>query len=145
MPPQLHPFVRSLTAGLVVLLFAAGCGGSEPKGPIDSGKSVYADTCSVCHGARGEGGVGRALAEVAVTFPSCDEHIKWIELGSEGWKAEVGDTYGTGDTPIEGAMPGQFGVLLPGQIAEVAAFERVSYGGVAEADALADCGLASAG
>ena len=128
---------------LLVVLAVSACGGEDSSAPLDVGKSVYADTCSVCHGARGEGGVGKALDQVAVTFPTCAEQIKWIELGSDGWKEQIGPTYGTQDKEIEGAMPGQFGLLLPDQIAAVAAFERASYGGVVEAEALADCGLSA--
>ena len=40
-------------------------------GPLGGGAEVYARACSSCHGASGEGGVGRQLGggEVLVTFP----------------------------------------------------------------------------
>ena len=93
------------------------------------GKAVYARVCSTCHGPTGEGGVGPALNEVAVTWPSCQDHIAWIGLGSIGWRAQVGDTYGATSKPVNGGMPAQKGNLLESEIAAVAAFERVTYGG----------------
>lgn len=105
------------------------------------GKAVYADLCSVCHGATGDGGVGPALDDVAVTWPSCQDQIAWIRLGSDGWRAEFGDTYGATGKPIKGGMPAQAGNLLESEMAAVAAFERATCGGVEESTALAECGV----
>lgn len=131
-----------LGALLLVALTACG-GGSGAQGPLAEGKTVYADVCSVCHGPSGEGGVGPALDQVAVTWPACEKHIEWISLGSDGWRAAYGDTYGATDRPVEGGMPAQLGSLLESQMAAAAVFERVTYGGVEEAAALKDCGLSS--
>lgn len=128
---------------LIAAFFATalvGCGGSD-NSPLAVGRSVYADTCSVCHGAGGEGGVGPALDEVNATFPSCDDQIEWISLGSDGWKAEYGDTYGAFAAPVNGGMPAQLESLKPEEIAAVAAFERATYGGASEEEATAQCGL----
>lgn len=131
--------------GLVVAVAIAlgvACGSSGPAAPeLRAGRETYGDVCSACHGSRGQGGVGPALDQVLETWPSCDDHQRWIALGSEGWKAEVGPTYGATDVAITDVMPGQAGSLTEREIAEVAAFERVEYGG-GEVDAvLADCGL----
>jgi mono/diheme cytochrome c family protein len=71
----------------------------------------------------------------------CDTQIRWITLGSEGWKDEVGPTYGATDKPIENIMPPMGTVLTADQIAAVAAFERTQYGGLDAAEALTGCGF----
>ncbi len=134
--------MRVLMWIVVAAVAISGCGESSDGSPLAEGKRIYADLCSVCHGSTGDGGVGPALDGVAVTWPSCRDQIAWIRLGSEGWKSEVGDTYGATGKPVNGGMPAQMGKLLDSEIAAVAAFERVIYGGVEESAALADCGLA---
>lgn len=127
----------------MVALLLAGCSGGEAQPEIlKEGRSVYGDVCSVCHGNRGQGGIGPSLDTLVATFPDCRDQIRWVELGSEGWKAEVGETYGAGDTPITGVMPGHADRLTPEQIAAVSAFERSAYAEVDQDEALADCGLA---
>jgi len=81
------------------------------------------------------------LSQVRDTWPSCDDHQEWIALGSEGWKAEHGPAYGADNTLITKVMPGQATSLTPEEIAEVAAFERVEYGGGDPTIELAACGL----
>jgi mono/diheme cytochrome c family protein len=129
-------------AGLMIVfaVLGVGCGGT-PSGPaaLKTGRGIYADQCSVCHGNRGQGGVGPSLSEVRETWPDCVDHQEWIALGSEGWKTEHGPTYGADDSPITEVMPGQAGSLTPGEIALVAAFERVEYGGGDAATELAAC------
>lgn len=133
--------MRTLIAAVLIAAGLAGCGGSGPTGPLADGKSVYADTCSVCHGASGEGGVGPSLDDVVDTFPSCQEQIEWILLGSDGWKTERGATYGATAKPVNGGMPPQIGLLDPTEVAAVAAFERATYGGVPDETAIEECGL----
>lgn len=105
-------------------------GACAPAGPTDvnyiAGRTVYR-TCAQCHGTSGEGGVGRPLATVRETFPSCDDHIEWISLGSRGWEEAHGGTYGASDTPIEGSMPA-FDHLNRLELAQVAVYERVRFG-----------------
>ena len=138
--------IRQLGAVAVLMIVAGvlgvGCGGG-PSGPValKTGRSVYADHCSVCHGSRGQGGVGPTLSEVRETWPDCDDHQEWIALGSAGWKTEHGPTYGADDRPITKEMPGQAASLSPDEIAVVAAFERVEYGGGDAATELAACGV----
>ncbi|MDJ0923282.1 MAG: cytochrome c [Acidimicrobiia bacterium] len=126
---------------LLLVLVLASCGGGGNDSLLAGGKSVYADTCSVCHGTAGEGGVGPSLDDVTATFPSCDDQIEWIALGSDGWKTERGDTYGASAKPVNGGMPAQIDILDPMEIAAVAAFERATYSGVPEAEAIAQCRL----
>jgi mono/diheme cytochrome c family protein len=135
--------VAVVTALWVVL---SACGGSESGGaagadPLREGRSLYGDACSVCHGPRGEGGVGPSLEAVVETWPDCDSQVEWISLGSEGWRAAYGDTYGASAAPVEGGMPAQGDQMTGAEIRRVAAFERVEYGGQDRAAALADCGI----
>ena len=92
-------------AGLMIVagVLGAVCGGT-PDGPaaLKAGRGIYGDQCSACHGNRGQGGVGPSMAEVRETWPDCDDHQEWIALGSEGWKAEHGPTYGADDARQQG-------------------------------------------
>ena len=107
------------------------------------GRGVYADRCSSCHGSNGRGGVGPSLVDVRETWPDCADQQDWIALGSERWKAERGSTYGANDSPITKVMPQHATSLTPDEIAAVAAFERIQYGGGDEATELAACGLST--
>jgi hypothetical protein len=64
-----------------------------------------------------------------------------VTLGSEGWKTVHGTSYGETDNPISAVMPAHGERLTPREIALVASFERVEYGGLEEAAVLDDCGL----
>ena len=79
---------------------------------------------------------------VLTTFGSCEDHVTWVRLGTQGWAAEVGDTYGDSGKPVGGGgtMPG-FSTLSDEQLRSVAYFERVRFGGANPEEALADCGL----
>lgn len=156
--PYCEPMRTSKLAAVVVTaLLWSGCGGSEADGPASSadptsteaasadellrqGRSLYGATCSVCHGNRGQGGVGPSLALVAETWPVCADQVEWISLGSEGWRTAHGDTYGATGKPLAGGMPAQSQLTLE-ETRLVAAFERVEYGGVDAEQALADCGV----
>ncbi|MDX1448712.1 MAG: hypothetical protein R3246_06565 [Acidimicrobiia bacterium] len=75
-----------------------------------------------------------------MTFPDCETHVRWITLGSEGWKAEVGPTYGANDAEIDQVMPG-FAQLDETAIRQVAMYERVRFGGGDPDTVRQDCGL----
>jgi mono/diheme cytochrome c family protein len=107
-------------------------------GDIYNGTGVGGVNCASCHGANGEGGAGPALGGVLTTFGACPSHIEWVSLGSGGYPDGYGDT----NKPTGGGMPPFGGSLSEEQIAAVAAFERVRFGGQAPEEALADCGLA---
>jgi mono/diheme cytochrome c family protein len=126
----------------VMVVIGVSCGpGSVTSDELRVGRSVYADNCSSCHGNRGQGGVGPALSDVRETWPSCDEHQAWIALGTERWTTERGPVYGAHDTPVTKVMPGHADRLTPEEIAAVAAFERVEYGGGDPAIELGACAL----
>lgn len=143
-PKVTRHVARQLAAvAIAMAVFGGGCAGGAPATPeLRAGRDVYADRCSACHGSRGQGGVGPALDEVLTTWPSCDDHRRWVTIGSERWKTEVGPTYGATGKPIELVMPAMADLLSEREIALVAAFERVEYGGGDAAAVLADCDVA---
>ncbi len=127
-----------------VTLVALACGAQEgtPEA-LRTGRGLYGDRCSSCHGNAGQGGVGPSLDNVLNTWPACDDHKEWIALGSEGWKTFHGPTYGANDTEIKTKMPGHADKLSPDEIAAVAAFERVQYGGGDADTELTACGVSA--
>lgn len=97
-------------------------------------------TCAACHGADGTGASAPSLIDVLDTFPDCDTHVRWIRLGTERWKTEVGPTYGEDDTAISGVMP-SFDALDDDALRRVAYYERVRFGGADPETERAACGL----
>ncbi|MEE8477539.1 MAG: c-type cytochrome [Gemmatimonadales bacterium] len=128
---------------------AENCDGSEfgfvGEDPLILGATLYNvdAACQACHGAAGGGGAGPALASGAVTetFPTCDDHIEWVALGTTGWGQERGPTYGANNKTVGGfgLMPGFAGGLTPQEIAAVVFYERVTFGGLDAAAAETDC------
>jgi hypothetical protein len=112
---------------------------------IAMGAELYngAPSCDGCHGAQGGGsGAIPPLTGVTTTFGSCADHIEWVTLGSAGFQAEGRSTYGDTNQAVDGGMPTFGSSLSAEQIASVAAFERVRFGGANPEETLADCGLA---
>ena len=139
--------VRRAIGALAVAALLAACGGggaAEDAPSLDYvvGRDVFT-TCAACHGAEGTGGVGPALATVLETFPACEDHVEWINLGSEGWKETHGETYGAQDKPIAGAMPSFSTTFSEKEIRQVALYERMRFGGADEATEAVACGLGS--
>ncbi len=110
------------------------------------GETLYEGKCASCHGSAGQGGTGPALSggSVVVLFPSCDEHVEWIRLGTNGWTEATGrTTYGATEKAVGGSgaiMPG-FASLTESELREVTLYERVAFGQEAYADAETGCGL----
>jgi mono/diheme cytochrome c family protein len=128
----------------LMIILGVGCGSAaDTPEALRAGRGIYADNCSSCHGNRGQGGVGPALADVRETWPECEDHQDWVTLGSVDWKAERGPTFGANDTPITKVMPGFAERLTMEEIAQVAAFERVEYGGGDPIAELEACGLSA--
>ena len=136
---------------------AVNCDGSKFEGKLVSankvnyiaiGQEVYSGSaaCAGCHGANGGGGVGPAFigGELYTTFPTCSDHVKWVQLGSSGWQSEVGAEYGAENKISIGGMPGFQGKLTDEEIRAVVAFERIVFGGEATESVLIDCGLQEA-
>ena len=124
-------------------------GRGAPGGSADflaRGQTLYSDSqvaCSGCHGINGDGGVGPAFVGGAIlaTFPSCDDHVRWVQLGSAGWQAQVGPEYGAQSTLSEGGMPDFGDTLSDEDLRAVVLFERVRFGNIDLDEALVDCGL----
>lgn len=129
------------------------CDGSEFTGRAEDttgaflvvGEAVF-ETCSGCHGANGEGGVGPALATVLSAFSSCPDHIEWVTLATGGFQDAGIDTYGDLAKPVGGGgfMPGFATSNTAEEIAAVVAFERIRFGGADPDQTLVECGLVAA-
>lgn len=133
-------------AGAALLLFScASPPASTGHHEIDAGRETFRRVCVACHGAEGKGGSAPALTEVLETFPSCDDQVYWITLGSDRWSKEEGPTYGATGKPITAVMPSFEPTLSEQQIRQVAAYERWVAGGQELEAAVSDCGLAPGG
>jgi mono/diheme cytochrome c family protein len=129
---------------------AVNCDGSEygvvAVDHFAAGGALY-QQCVACHSDNGSGGVGPAFTSGAIlaTFPagSCADHVAWVSEGTTGWPES---TYGATDKPVGGGgvMPSFGASLTQEQVAQVALFERVAFGGQDLAEAEADCGLVTA-
>jgi mono/diheme cytochrome c family protein len=117
--------------------------GTDVVDHFGDGAAVYA-RCQACHSADGSGNPGTPFTDGAIlaTFPagSCAEHIEWISLGTAGWPDA---TYGATGKPVGGLglMPAFGPMLSPQQIADVALYERVRFGGQDLAEAELDCAV----
>ena len=100
--------------------------------------------CAACHGTGGEGAAGPPFVDggLLATFPEgeCAVHIDWVRLGTDEWPDP---TYGANEKPVGGfgRMPGFGGSLSDEELAAVAVYERVQFGGQSLEAALGDCGL----
>jgi len=119
--------------------------GSELVDLFTLGSETYQGAgCVACHGPSG-GGVATFPAftggGLLSTFPegSCSIQLEWIALATGGWPEA---TYGATAKPVGGAgtMPGFAAALSAQEIAAVAIYERVAFGGQDLDAALADCG-----
>lgn len=135
------------------------CDGSEftgsggPGGGFDFvglGEGIYMGTavpgvnCFSCHGAQGQGvATFPGMGGVRTTFSACMDHIEWVTLGADGFRQSGRPTYGDTQRPV-GAMPSFQGRLSEEEIAAVAAFERVRFGGGDRDQVGVDCGLVEA-
>lgn len=137
--------MRRFVLAMVVVSTVVACGQSTSElGPdLEAGRDTYRSSCAACHGGNGEGGAGPALSEVIETFSSCDDQIRWITLGSERFKAEVGPTYGDAGKDITGVMPEFSTSLSETEIARVATYERHEFGGATAEEARGACGPTS--
>jgi mono/diheme cytochrome c family protein len=137
--PRVPRFAIPVLASLPVwaLIYAGTL--TKPAGPADPelamGQKVYSSVCSGCHGANGEGGTGRPLADVMQVFPNKADHLAWVHNGSPA----PGTPYGSPD--LKGGqrkagtdgyttkMPAFKDSLDEAQIAAVVRYERETFGG----------------
>ena len=111
------------------------------EGPRASGAEVYG-SCAGCHGADGGGGAGRQMnaGEVLKTFPAIEDHLRWMQFGTEKYKTAGIEIYGNPNreggvhkTGSFGIMPGWADQLTPYQILAVTCYVRYDIGGADEA------------
>jgi len=124
--------------------------GSDFVDVFSLGTEIYEGVgCAACHGPNG-GGIATFPAftggALLTTFPqdSCSAQIEWISLGTASWPDL---TYGANDKPVGGSgaiMPSFAATLSPQEMAAVALYERVAFGGQDLELALVDCGGAPA-
>jgi len=111
----------------------------EATGVLQHGAEIYAQRCSSCHGANGDGGAGYKLndGEVMITFPHMEEMVEWITKGSDGFG--VGTPYGDPERGriVAGGMPAFGDVLNAEEIISVVLHERAVFGNSEEAVILA--------
>jgi len=130
---------------LMLSVFAAGCSNVSPDAPdveatMSAGERIFrSEGCANCHGERGQGDVGPALTGLLATFPSCQEQMRWVSLGSANWSREVGASYGALGKPVRGGMPGFGSRLSDYQVAQVVSFTRSSFTRGDPVSVLEDC------
>ena len=111
------------------ILYVGAFGERARKQVVDPGQAAYAASgCGSCHGTRGEGGVGPALAggESKLTFPNEADHASWIRTGSAQFAGKpYGDPNRPGGQrgPATGGMPG-FSSLSDAEMRALVAYER---------------------
>ena len=106
---------------LVIALALASCGGSDAtdadlerlelafeNADVALGSEVFGDSCSVCHGSDGSGGVGAALGGVDERL-SVRSHLAVVWTG-------------------RGSMPPFGGILTDAEIAAIVAYQRSTFG-----------------
>ena len=113
-------FAAVVSAAVIVLSACGGGGGDEsgadlppideeyPAEQIDLGREVFDDTCSVCHGRQGGGGIGPDIRTVARKLSFDEQHL----------------LLNTG----RGAMPNFSATLSEEEVNAVIAFTRVGLG-----------------
>lgn len=126
-------FAQVMLAGLplwaLIFAFTNDVPTSDELTPLAEGAEVYS-SCATCHGAGGGGGVGPALSDgtVIATFPDPAEQVRWVYLGSDGWKTEEGNTYGAVNKAVAGGMPSQTS-LSGEELLTVVLHERTTLSG----------------
>ena len=106
---------------LAVIVGLAACGGGDTaevdverleqafeSADVTLGSEVFDDSCSVCHGSDGSGGVGAALGGVSERLTVRD-HLSVVWTG-------------------RGSMPPFGGLLTDAEIAAVVAYQRSTFG-----------------
>lgn len=128
-PVWMMPILLILPLWGIVYMGAFGEKAKVELTGVALGAQVYSGNCASCHGARGEGGVGPALAggESKLTFPEEGQHIEWVQNGSSSRRGQpYGDAARPGGQRVaaSGGMPAFGGQLSPAQIAAVVLYER---------------------
>lgn len=116
--------------------------------PEAMGGQIYGTSCAGCHGTNGEGGSGPAFAggDLDKVFPTWQEQVKWVDLGSANWTKVTGSkTFGDTKKPADpgAGMPG-FGPggtdasLSCSEVLMVVAYERTQLASIEPDDELTE-------
>ena len=113
--------IRTWALAFVLVMGLVACGSSDAteadlqrlelafeSADVSLGSEVFDDSCSVCHGSDGSGGVGAALGGV-------DERLSVRNHLSVVWTGR-------------GSMPPFGGILTDAEIAAVVAYQRSTFG-----------------
>ncbi len=107
---------------------------AKEAGPLVQGSTVYA-SCASCHGAGGGGGgANPALnnGQLLSDWPDIADQVKWVILGTQGFKDAGIPTYGANKKPVGGSgavMPAWGKTLTAAQLVGVIRHERTVFGG----------------
>lgn len=132
-PIWANAMLVSLPIWAIVYAFTLDPATPKELGPLAAGAEIYSGKCGTCHGATGGGaGSNPKLADGAVleTFASPADQVRWVFLGSDRFKAEVGSTYGDTNKTIKGGMP-SWSSLTAAELMEVVLHERHTLSGEA--------------
>lgn len=118
---RLRRRIRMWTLAAAVVMGLTACGGGDAteaelerlelafeSADVTLGSEVFGDSCSVCHGSDGSGGVGAALGGVDERL-SVRDHLAVVWTG-------------------RGSMPPFGGILTDAEIAAVVAYQRSTFG-----------------
>ena len=118
---QLCQLCAAVVCGLALTAAIASCGAGDAsevaferldlaykRADVSLGSEVFGDSCSVCHGSDGSGGVGAALDGVSERLTVRD-HLAVVWTG-------------------RGTMPPFSGLLTDAEIAAVVAYQRSAFG-----------------
>lgn len=134
--PKVPPWAAVMLVALPIwaLIYAFTLDPETPKelGPLAAGAQVYSTKgCAGCHGGTGDGSAAvpaLSKGEVLKTFKTPAEQVRWVFLGSDGYKAKFGATYGDTKKPVKGGMPA-WGTLTPDELMDVVLHERATLSG----------------
>lgn len=136
--PRVPKFAIPVLAALPLWALVYAGAMSVPHQSLDpelaQGKTLFAANCASCHGSGGEGGTGRPLGQVLLTFPNKADHIAWVHNGSPDAGTPYGDPKRPGGQRIAGSqgytvrMPAFKTSLTDAEIAAVVRYEREVIG-----------------
>lgn len=101
---------------------------TSKKGP--DGEAIFAQQCSACHGASGQGGIGLPLSKANNTtllkdFPDAAAQVEFVSKGN----AAFPDGWGANKNPPRNSMPPFGKTLSPEELEAVVTYERTLAGG----------------
>lgn len=130
-PVWAMPVLLLMPLWMVVYMATNDVPSPKKAGPLTLGGQVYAANCAGCHGAAGAGsGAFPALNDGVLPrdFPDPGDQVRWVLLGSQGYRDEGKTTYSASNKPIKGGMPA-FESLEPAELLDAIRYEREKLSG----------------